>query len=167
MKPIDTKTGDPWPAVYAGLAGAEIRGECCAALVERDEARGIVGGKVTTTISDPKAGDNASTKDVVDVGKSRAKHTGDELNALFASRWAAFCSEPRDLAEFIESVKTPDEAEMEAAKDAGAGIEESLKDPMGSMHAPPVGDDPGGDLEGDPDDRNDGSRGSLAGTPLE
>lgn len=126
MELIDTKTQKPWPKVMSNLKLQEIRRVCCQELRERDERRGIVGGKVTTTIADPNA--EGKTKEVVDVVKQQMAHTGAELNALLLGRWATYCSKPQDLDAFVATTRLPKQQELEAVQGAAAPIEESLNE---------------------------------------
>lgn len=121
---LDTKTKKQWPALMANLKLQEIREGCRTDLRKRDEARGIVGGKVTTTIADPNM--EGKTKDVVDPVKQKMAHTGAELNALLEARWREFCSKPQDLEAFVATTRTVEQDDTKAAKDAAAGIEKSL-----------------------------------------
>jgi hypothetical protein len=126
MQLLDVKTGKAWPKAQTNQKLGEIREQCRTDLRTRDEARGIVNGKLTTTIKDPNM--DGKTKDVVDPVKQDRAHTGAEFNALLAKRWAEFCSEPRDLDAFIASSKSPAEEDLARKREAAAAIETSLKE---------------------------------------
>jgi len=133
---IDSKTGEAWPIEMANLKLQEIRQECREDLWALDERRGVTGLKVTDTIADPEDKEGlGKTKDVVNEQKRAAAHTGDDLTRLLAKRWAEYCSEPRDLAEFIATTRLPKQQELEALTEAASHIEDAIANELADAPA--------------------------------
>lgn len=149
---IDTKTKQPWSALWRNRKFAQIHKEASDALVRRDRQRGIgADGQVYTTQLKSK-GEHSSEVATVDRALAGRRHTGREVRLLYRRRIAEFCSEPQDLQSFVEEFGTPDAEKLKAAQEAAQGVVESLADP----HASPadlVGTD--ADEDDPPDDNGD------------
>lgn len=125
MLPIDTNTGKAWSATSVKVAHDAICAGCLNDLRKRDAGFGI--GEDGKVYYDPESEEGKPGRYVVDEEKARAKHTGGEYVALIRARWATFCGEPRDEAEFIKRHRLDDRTAkiaqfVGAAKDIEASI---------------------------------------------
>lgn len=137
---IDTKTKEPWSAVWRNRKFAEIRNETIADLLARDLERGIgPDGQVYTTELREK-GEHSTQVATVDRGLSAQRHTGHDVRILYRRRITEFCFEPRDLDAFTKTFGTPDAEKLKAAQEAAQGIVESL--PKGGKTAAKTQDAP-------------------------
>lgn len=126
--PVDTKTNEPWPAVWANRMLQEIRTEAIDNLKARSVARGIPeNGQCYTmeTIGD-EGDENATQVAVIDAVMVKNRHNYRDVRLLTNARWSRFCSTPQDLSAFITRFETPDEAALERVESAAADIEASL-----------------------------------------
>lgn len=126
MQCIDTKTGDPWPSRWATAKLKELKDEASAELVARDRARGIAEDGQVYDMEKVKKGEHSRTQAIVNPHLAALRHTGQEVRLLTKSKWADWCSQPRDLQAFVASVKTSEAAAIESAKEAAAEIVESI-----------------------------------------
>lgn len=131
MRPVNTdQDKKPWKPATSNLALQDIRRSAIDALNKRDEqlSRGRLNkDNRFSPYREEKRGDGTGSRFVVDPVLSEIKHTGEETIALTKSRWAEFCSEPRDEKVYAERlVKQTRDDHLAEMKAAGKEVEASL-----------------------------------------
>jgi hypothetical protein len=140
---IDTKTKQPWPAVWRNRRFEDIRAGVRNDMKARDRERGIPdNGQVYLSPVEDEGGHRKPP--VVDRAMADRKHTMKESKLLYHKRRLEFCQTPHSLDEYIEKFETPDASILKAAQDAAKGIEDSLPKNKGKAEAPKTEEKPAG-----------------------